>query len=158
MTIQGLIRKTLDTHDDVTLTSTSDLFGKGSLFRNSSTGAILMWVKNGDASATAIGDAMVQDAAASNGEVEFSAATADLPLVGFMAAVVAASSYGFMTVYGPGYGLVDGDTVDVAVGDPLSASGAKTVVKSVTAPRAIALEANTDVAAVKAIFVKCLGH
>lgn len=159
MTIQGLNKVSMDTADNIAFTSTSDKFGVGAMFVDSGTGAIVQWVKNAEsATATAIGDALVQCAAGTAYSVELSGATAALPLLGFAAAVIAAGSYGFMTVYGPGYALVDGDTDDVAIGNALESLGAKSIGLGDEQTRAIAMQANAGAAAVLKVYVKgCLG-
>lgn len=158
MPIAGLCKVSLDSADDKTKSSTSDLFGVGTLAIDTSTNSILAWVKNGEAAtATAIGDALVPLAAGTAWSVQLSPATAERPLIGFAAGVIAAGSYGWAYVYGPGYALLDG-TTDVAVGDPLSTKAtAKTVMVGDDVIVAISLVAwTTNSAAVKAVFVTCL--
>lgn len=158
MPISGLVKLSLDSKDALTTTSTTDIIGIGTLALDSSTNTILQWVKNAEAAtSTAIGDALVLASTGTAFNVNLSGATADLPLVGFAAAVIAAGSYGWMYVYGPGYVLLDG-TTDVAIGDALSTvTTAKTLAKGDEQTVAVAMVAwTTDSAAVKAAFIKCL--
>lgn len=155
MPITGLT-KFVNSKDLWTYTSTSDDFGVGTIAVDAN-GTYCVWIKNAEAStATAIGDALVQ-ANATAYSLTLSPATADVPIVGFAAGVIAAGSYGWAYIYGPAYALVDG-TTDVAVGAALSAlATAKTIGAGDEQTCAIATVARTDnSAAVIAVFAKCI--